>query len=159
MSRDELYGQLRDLWTEADPVPDGLVQRMRAVVSAEAALDIDLDYELMQLLERSAELAGTRSSGDTSAYTLRFALEGIDLLVRAAGHGGAGGATRLDGWVVPPSPVTVQATEVGGAERSFSTELDANGRFEFTDLPAGLIRLWLIPADGGTPFGTPTFEI
>ena len=87
MSRDELYGQLRDLWTEADPVPDGLVQRMRAVVSAEAALDIDLDYELMQLLERSAELAGTRSSGDTSAYTLRFALEGIDLLVRAAGPG------------------------------------------------------------------------
>ena len=152
MSRDELYGQLRDLWTEADPVPDGLVQRMRAVVSAEAALDIDLDYELMQLLERSAELAGTRSSGDTSAYTLRFALEGIDLLVR-------GPATRIDGWVVPPSPVTVKATEVGGAERSFSTELDANGRFEFTDLPAGLIRLWLIPADGGTPFGTPTFEI
>lgn len=159
MTREEIFGALEELWTQRDPMPDGLVERMQALVHAEVALaDTDLDYELMLLIERTAELAGTRSAG--TAYTLRFGGDNLDLLVRAGG-GNGGPTTRLDGWVVPPASITVRATRIDqGAEQSWETEVDDRGRFEFPDLPVGLYRLWLTPADeAAKPFGTPAFEI
>ena len=60
---------------ERDPVPKGLVARMQAVVAAE---DVDFDYELLVLIERSRELAGARGG---SAYTLQFAHGDVALLV------------------------------------------------------------------------------
>lgn len=157
MSRNTVYDALEQMWSERDPMPSGLVERMQAVAQAEVALaDTDLDYELMMLVERSAQLAGTRST--TTSYTLRFATGDLDLLVRAGG--GEGDTTRLDGWIVPPAPVAVRATQVGGAERSWEVDVDAQGRFEFPELPSGLYRLFLTPADpDAKPFGTPAFEI
>lgn len=156
MTRDEIFDDLEVMWTERDPMPEGLVARMQAVAAAEVTVgSLDLDYELMLLIERSTELAGTRGTG--TAYTLTFTADGLDLLVRA---GGGNGTSRLDGWIVPPGPVTVRASEVGGAERSWEVEVDARGRFEFAELPAGLYRLWLTPHhDDARAFGTPAFEI
>lgn len=156
MTRDEIFDSLETMWSERDPVPEGLIARMRAVAVAEATLaSLDLDYELMLLIERSTELAGTRGAG--TAYTLTFTADGLDLMVRA---GGGDGLARLDGWIVPPAPVTVRATRVGGAERSWEVEVDPQGRFEIVGLPRGLYRLWLTPAEGDArPFGTPAFEI
>lgn len=163
MTRDDVFDSLELMWSERDPVPAGLVERMQAVAAAEVALaDTDLDYELMLLIERSTELAGTR--GTSTAYTLRFGTDNLDLLVRAGGgNGGTGGTTRLDGWIVPPAPVTVRATRIEhGAteEQSWEVVVDAQGRFEFAELPAGLYRLWLTPRDDDAKaFGTPAFEI
>ena len=173
MSRDEIFDHLETMWSDRDPVPEGLVERMQALVAAEVTMALtDLDYELMMLIERSAELAGTRGGADTgvgTAYTLRFGTGDLDLLVRAGGRNAADqgtGTTRLDGWVVPPVALTVRASRLAGTatdgepEQSFETEVDAQGRFELTDLPAGLYRLWLTPADpDAKPFGTPAFEI
>jgi hypothetical protein len=171
MSRDEIFDHLESMWSDRDPMPEGLVERMQALVAAEVTMALtDLDYELMMLIERSAELAGTRGGADTgtgTAYTLRFGTGDLDLLVRAGGRNG-GGTTRLDGWVVPPAELTVRATRIAGTasggdaepEQSWETAVDAQGRFELTDLPAGLYRLWLTPADADArPFGTPAFEI
>ena len=157
MSREPIFEDLVRMWDQRDPVPRGLVERMVAVATAEAAVAAtDLDYELMLLVERTTELAGTRG---TMAYTLRFAAEALDLLVRAGGSSGEA-ATRLDGWIVPPGPVTVRASQVGGDERSWETEVDTRGRFELAGLPPGLYRLWLTPHEpDATAFGTPTFEI
>lgn len=154
---DPLLSGLRAVWNRHDPVPQGLVERMQAVVAAEAMLaDADLDYELMLLVERSREMTGARGS---TSYTLRFTLEDLDLLVRAAGSNGVP-VTRLDGWLVPPADVTVRATQVGGEERSFEVQTDGHGRFEIHDLPVGLYRLWLTSRDPGRkPFATPAFEI
>jgi hypothetical protein len=165
MTRDKMLDDLEVMWRQRDPVPDGLVDRMRALAGAEVALaDTDLDYELMLLIERSTELAGTRSTA--TAYTLRFASPDLDLLVRAGGGASEAGLTRLDGWIVPPAPVTVRATkidqdQVGGAEeRSWEVDVDDQGRFEFPELPPGLYRLWLSPRDDDDKaFGTPAFEI
>jgi hypothetical protein len=168
---------LRDLaamWSAVDPLPTGLVARMQVVAAAEDLLiTSDLDHELMLLVERRAELAGARGS---AAHTLRFAYEDVDLLVRAAGSNGVP-RTRLDGWIVPPgevsvraellsadstqSPAAVEGTEAApqGAPEERRAAVDDNGRFEFADLPTGLVRLWLMPTDGTMPIATPVFEI
>ncbi|MFT4289406.1 hypothetical protein [Nocardioides sp.] len=160
MSREQLFEVVRSAYSAADPVPDGLVERMRAA-AATAAEDAGFAFELelMTLLERSEELAGARGTGMGSAYTLRFVHGEIDLLLRIARDGEA---ARVDGWVVPPEPMTVRAL-VGAPDSSLSPAAAAvsdSGRFELTGLPAGLARLRLEPHDTSRPpFATPTFEI
>lgn len=157
LSRDGLLTVVRELWEDRDPVPEGLVERMQAAVAAEAVLvDTDLDYELLLLVEQSHELAGARG---TEAYTLRFALDDTELLLRAVG---SDGGARLDGWLAPPSRMQVRAEQVveGKEGRSWQAESDEHGRFEFDNLPPGMFRLWLTPLEaGGRAFGTPAFEI
>lgn len=158
---DPMFEDLTGMWDAVDPVPSGLIARMQAVAAAEAELvDSDLDYELMLLVERSSELAGAR--GSSSAYTLRFTYDDVDLLVRAVGANGTP-STRIDGWVVPPGEITVRAQFVTrdgtSGETEWESQVDANGRFEFRDLPSGMVRLWLTPGADGKPIATPTFEI
>jgi hypothetical protein len=140
-------GLLNDvrLATEAyDPVPPGMVDRMIAVTRDVADHDPDLELQLMLVVERFAELVGTR--GGARSYTLRFGGEGIDLLVRV-GVSEEEGRARLDGWIVP-----------GGEGRTFEGTAADTGKFEFPDLPTGFYRVSLKLADEQT-FGTPAFEI
>jgi hypothetical protein len=154
MNREALLGVVRQVWTERDPVPDGLVAKMQAVLAAE---DFDLDYELLVLIERSNELAGARGGGTT--YTLQFAHGDMALLVRAAGGEEPGEAGRLDGWLAPAAEMRVKATLVD-RDGEWETDIDSRGRFEFRGLPSGLFRLWLTPRDADAkPFGTPAFEL
>jgi hypothetical protein len=147
---EELYGVVRTVWEQRDPVPDGLVTRLQEAAALAAAGD--LDVELMLLVERSEELVGTRGSG--TAYTLRFAHDGVDLLLRVA-------EGRIDGWVVPPVALTVRTVRDGAPEGATESVVAVGdtGRFELTDLAPGLLRLRLEPADGSTAFLTPAFEI
>lgn len=151
MSREDLLQVVRTLWDERDPVPAGLVARMQAAV---AAASTDLDEELMLLVERSTELAGARGS---AAYTLRFELGDLNLLVRVASEDDR---ARLDGWVTPASPMAVRASSVADELRTWDALVDERGRFELENLPTGLVRLRLEPLDAaGPPCGTPAFEI
>jgi hypothetical protein len=132
-----------------------MVERMVAVTRDIADHDPDLELQLMLVVERFAELAGTR--GGSRSYTLRFGGEGVDLLVRV-GIAEEEGRARLDGWVVPAASGPVQVHEVGGEGRSFEGVAAETGRFEFPDLPTGFYRVCLELADDQT-FGTPAFEI
>ena len=152
MDDEEVLSDLRAHFEQRDPVPEGLVARLQAAASL-AASEGDLDLELMLLVERSEELAGTRGFSGT-AYTLRFAHGGVDLLLRVSTS--TDGA-RIDGWVVPPAPLTVRVLR--GDDETAVLEVGATGRFELTDQPSGLLRLRLDPDDGSTPFITPAFEI
>ncbi|CUR55033.1 conserved hypothetical protein [metagenome] len=157
INREALLGVVRTVWSQRDPVPDGLVSRMQAVVAAEASVDFDLDYELLVLIERSYELTGARGGG--SAYTLQFAHGDMALLVRAAGEEQPGDGGRLDGWLAPAAEMTIKASLVT-EDGEWVTDIDARGRFEFRNLPSGLFRLWLTPREAGAkPFGTPAFEL
>src|SRR5881409_1313634 len=100
LSRDALLGIVRDVWERHDPLPDDLITSMQAVAALAAS---DLDLELMELVERSTELAGTRGS---SSYTLRFVHGDTDLLLRIAVDNGR---SRVDGWIVPAEPMTIRA--------------------------------------------------
>jgi hypothetical protein len=149
---DDLLAGVRTYWEAQDPVPTDMVARIQTV-AALAASDTDLDIELMLLVERTEELAGARGAS-TTAYTLRFAHDGVDLLLRVSGDGAT---SRIDGWVVPPSPVNV--TVLRDDDTLATLEVGDTGRFELPDLIPGMLRLRLEPADGSTPFVTPAFEI
>ena len=156
LSDDDLLTGIRAHWEARDPVPESLVARLQTA-AALAASDTDLDIELMMLVERSEELAGARGVS-TTAYTLRFAHDGVDLLLRISSDLRS---ARIDGWVVPPSPVTVTVqrdTDIGWADDAV-LEVSGTGRFELPDLSPGMLRLRLEPSDGSTPFMTPAFEI
>lgn len=150
LSREALLGIVREVWEQRDPVPEHLVLAMQALA---ATADSDLDVELMELVERSTELAGVRGS---TAYTLRFVHGDTDLLLRVAVDGDR---SRVDGWIVPPEPMTVRA--IAGTEPAkHDAVVSDSGRFELTDLPLGMLRLRIEPHDTNRPaFATPTFEI
>lgn len=162
-TREELLGLVRQAYVAGDPVPGGLISRMQAAAAGAAEESgLGLDLELMLLVESSdAEAAGVRSAAPASArsaYTLRFAQSGVDVLVRVASDTDT--TARLDGWVVPGSPMTVRAVRADDVRTPIvAVTLGASGRFELTSLPAGLIRLRFEPADGSSAFLTPTFEI
>jgi hypothetical protein len=155
-SDDNLYAGIRTYWESRDPVPEGMVARLQAA-AALAAYDTDFDIELMLLVERTEELAGARGAS-AAAYTLRFAHEGVDLLLRVSS---GGSSSRIDGWVVPPSPVAVVVQRDSSTGWSDDATLDVGdtGRFELPDLDPGMLRLRLEPSDGSTSFMTPAFEI
>ncbi|MDH2412824.1 hypothetical protein [Nocardioides sp. CER19] len=156
MSRELMLSVVRSVYDDRDPVPDGLVTRMQAA-AREAADDLgfSLEVELMTLLERSSELVGTRSDAATRAvYTLRFVHGQVDLLLRVAPEGER---SRIDGWVVPPEPITVRVVHDDGS--TFAAIISDTGRFEIPDVPLGLVRLRLEPHDDRAPFVTPSFEI
>ena len=152
---EQLLDSVRRAAAAYDPVPPGMVDRMVAVTRDIADHDPDLELQLMLVVERFAELVGTR--GGARSYTLRFGGEGIDLLVRV-GVSEEEGRARLDGWVVPAAGGPVQIHEVGGEGRTFDGTAAETGRFEFPDLPTGFYRVSLKLADDQT-FGTPAFEI
>lgn len=163
-TREELLGLVRQAYVAGDPVPGGLISRMQAAAAGAAEESgLGLDLELMLLVESSSgvEAAGVRSAAPASArsaYTLRFAQSGVDVLVRVASDTDT--TARLDGWVVPGSPMTVRAIRADEVRTPIvAVTLGASGRFELTSLPAGLVRLRFEPADGSAAFLTPTFEI
>jgi hypothetical protein len=152
---DQLLDAVRRACELHDPIPAGLVERMVTVTHDIAHEDPDLELELMLVMERFAELVGTR--GGARSYTLRFGGEGIDLLVRV-GISEEEGRARLDGWVVPAASAPVSIREVGGEDRTYDGVAADTGRFEFSDLPTGLYRVSIQLSDDKV-FGTPAFEI
>ena len=156
MSREQLLAVVRSVYEERDPVPDGLVDRMRAEAQGAAEdLGLSLELELMTLLEQSSTLAGTRGEATTrSVYTLRFVHGQVDLLLRVAPEGEH---SRIDGWVVPPEPITVRVVHDDGTV--LAALISDTGRFDIPDVPLGMVRLRLEPHDDRPPFVTPSFEI
>lgn len=152
---ESLYDAVRRACEKHDPMPPGMVDRIATVVGELARHDTDLEFELMLVVERFRELVGTR--GGAQSYTLRFGADDVELLVRISTADDEGRA-RLDGWLVPALSGPVQVRQVEGDKRSYDGAADVNGRFEFSDLPAGFYRLWLELPDNQN-FGTPAFEI
>ncbi len=145
---------LAQMWRRRDPMPDSLVAKALAAIGT---ANLDADYELLHLVERSHELAGTRSGvGDTR--TIAFSGGAFSLLLRVSEL--TDRSCRVDGWVSPPQAMTVKVTQQA---RSFQALVDTLGRFEISPLPTGLTRFWLLSEDAADEsersFATPTFEL
>lgn len=143
--RDPIFTNLRAMYEVLDPPPDHLTDAMIAAVAAE---DVDAEYELLSLLSRSNDLAGTRGSG---VLTIEFSHDETSVLLRVAELDDD--QRRVDGWVTGADGTEARLV---ADERSTTAPL-TDGRFEFASVPAGLIRIYF--SGGATELATPTFEI
>lgn len=151
---DIAHRDLREMYEAYDPMPKDLVEKVLVAIATE---DLDSEYELLHLVERTQELAGVRGVGD--AWTLSFAGGPFSLLVRISTIGK--GHCRVDGWVTPPRPMDVTITQNAKERRLRVSE---SGRFEIPKLPKGLTRFWLCADDDGNTgqdqvFATPVVEL
>ncbi|CAB4898307.1 MAG: hypothetical protein F2825_00700 [Actinobacteria bacterium] len=149
MTDDELLDQLARMWTDADPVPPGLVDDVLAGI---AAAGIGDDVELFALLDPAGTTVAVRAGEPAAA--LRFSRYGLEMLVRVTVDGDR---RRLDGWLAPGGPGTA-VLRSGAVE--LSAPIEETGRFEFPDAAAGSAVLEVrLPADGGRArrVATPSF--
>src|SRR6478735_1914361 len=91
---------LARMWDVRDPMPDDLVEKVLVAIETE---DLDREYELLHLMERTRELSGTR--GDGEALTIAFSGGSFSLLLRVSEIGTA--HCRVDGWVTPAQAMRV----------------------------------------------------
>ena len=135
---DRLEERLRRVATEADPVPDAVLENARAAFTLR-----DLDAELAELVADSAvdDRVLTRDGAD-DVRMLSFAAPGVSVELDAVPdvHGTGVNVTGL-------------ATGAGDAltivrqDRRTTVPLDPHGRFTFQAEP-GLLRLEVTAADG-----------
>jgi hypothetical protein len=129
----ELLDQLKAMWENNDPVPDGLVERVTFAIGLD-----DLDVEMMRLTEEILVPAGAR--GAEHVRTITFGGDSITVMVTVSQEGHD--AFRLDGWLAPAASLSI---ELRRSEGSVSTMSDEDGRFVFEDVAPGLAQLVLHP--------------
>jgi hypothetical protein len=142
---------LREMWETLDPPPADLCERVLFALELQ-----HIEFELLQLLD-DLDLVGAR--GHETARTVTFGSDSLTVMVNMSDS--AHQPRRLDGWVVPATPLRVELRTITGTRETFA---DADGRFAFADAPAGLIQLVLHPTDGTTigltrPVVTPAVQL
>jgi hypothetical protein len=152
--RDTTFADLAAMWDRHDPMPEGLIDKVLVAIATE---NLDAEYELLHLVERSRELDGVRG-GAGDATTIAFSGGAFSLLLRVTEL--TDKFCRVDGWVTPPQSMKVRITQ---QSRNFAAVVDALGRFEIPQLPTGLTRFFLLSDDESDDsersFATPTFEL
>ena len=145
----ELFDAIREMWDAADPVPDGLAERMVAAVAAEGIGD---ELELLDIVE-DARRAEVRAR--TDLRTLQFADGDTSLLLLHIAPSTADGC-RIDGWSDPPVASARLCQEAG--ERTAEAD---EGVFSFVGVPQGRSRVHTtVRSAGGTrETQTPWFEV
>ncbi len=146
--------QLVKMFSHHDPVPPTLADEVLLAISME---DLDVEYQLLSLVEKTRELSGARQVSD--ALTVAFAAHGRSLMMRISPL--ADGRRRVDGWIGPASQVTVKLSRPAGALECVT---DETGRFELASIAAGPARVMIAewPSQDGeenTPFATPLFDL
>lgn len=149
MSDEKLWQDLATMWEERDPVPADLADR---VLTAIAMDDLDAEYEILHLVERSTELAGTR--GADAPVTVTFATDDVTVMVHVSAT--SEDTRRVDGWVAGPPVATLSVIDSTGARTP--VEVD-EGRFAVDDLPSGPTRLVLEFTEPGRTFITPEVQL
>jgi hypothetical protein len=144
----EMFARLRTLWSEVDPVPAGMIDRMVAAVAADG---LNREYALLTLVE--GQLGAVR--GEADALTLQFSDGSTSILLHVTHT--ASGRRRVDGWV-DTATAEIQLTQ---GERTRSTSPEETGRFVFDDVPPGLTRVQLTTqvGDETRTLATPQFEL
>ena len=143
-----LLNSLRAYYDEHDPVPDGLVERIQFELTLDA-----LEAEVATLTH--LDLAGARGAATESVRTITFTSESMTTMVTITPDGE--GSVRVDGWAAPGAGIRV---EILLADRTRETYADDDGRFVFEQVPTGLVKFALHPADGeSTTVVSPTMEL
>lgn len=132
-----LLAAIAALYTEADPVPEGLIERIQFELTLDA-----LQAEVATLTQLDLAASGTRSASTEEVRTITFTAEAVTTLVTISPQ--PEGSVRVDGWAVPGAGLEVEVLLTDGSRR---TEADDDGRFVLDGLPTGLAKFVLHTLD------------
>lgn len=141
-----LLAELRQLWTDADPVPPSLAGR---VCFAVRLANLEAELTAMPVLFEAGS-----ARGDGTSRVLTFERDGFAVLVNVTA--GAAGTVRVDGWLAPPAAHDVELLTTAGPR---TARCDGEGRFVIEDARPGPARLAVRPAGAGRPVTTPVIEL
>lgn len=142
---------LARLYDDVDPVPHDLVERSMFTVAW-----AEVEDELAHLVDASDARAPAGVRGNAGqARSMTFASDDATLTVMVTAMGRE--RRRLDGWIESPATVTARVRLVGEVREAAVSQ---DGRFELTDLPAGMVQVMLVDAgDGHTVLMTPAMSL
>lgn len=147
-----LLAELARLYDRIDPVPEGLVERIGFTLTL-----ADLEIELARLTYEATEPVGAR--GEERARTVTFTSESLTAMITITPV--TVDRSRLDGWLAPGGLLDVELRTDRGNQR---TTADSDGRFDFAEVPSGLVQLVLHPTEQSeirlrAPVVTPAIEL
>jgi hypothetical protein len=132
---ERLLEALSEALRETDPVPEHVLAGARAAFTWRT-----IDAELAELVfDSAAELTGVRS--EDVARQVTFQAPGVEIEVMVIDNGNR----RIVGQLVPPSEVSIQLTH---GDSVVETATDDLGRFTFSDIHPGPVRLTVLGAAG-----------
>lgn len=146
---EQILAELRDLWSAADPPPEGMTERIRFAMTVAS-----LEAEVARIVEESLAGAGVRSAYER-ASTVTFTSGSLSAMIDIEAD--EDDRVRISGWVSEAS-VEVELRE---RHRSRTTVVDASGRFGFGAVERGLVHFVFRRTDdpGSQPVITPTIEL
>lgn len=144
----ELLDALRASWERADPVPEGLADRMIAAVAVD---DLTREFALLSLVD---EAQAAVRAGD-ERRTLQFADDDAEVLLHVSLTDG--GARRIDGWSRP----AVLAARLAQGDAEWAADTRGDGRFSFDGVVPGRARVRMVvkQEDGLREVATPWFDM
>ena len=147
-----LLEDLAALWTVADPVPEGLIERIQFELTLDA-----LHAEVATLTQLDLAASGARSASTEAVRTVTFSAESLTAMVTITQE--SDGTVRVDGWVAPGDGLLVEVLLTGATRRTYT---DTDGRFVLDGLPAELAKFAIHTTDdAGDPHivVSPTIEL
>ncbi len=125
---------LRRLEEAADPMPEGLVDKVTFALALE-----QMDAEVARLVEE-ATLEGVRAGPEVAEQARTIIFESSTVTVMVSITPLADGHVRIDGWLSPEGEYRIELRTAGEQLR---TESDATGRFVVEMAQRGIFRLVL----------------
>ncbi|MFN2562491.1 MAG: carboxypeptidase regulatory-like domain-containing protein [Jatrophihabitans sp.] len=146
---DRILSAVAARYSEVDPMPSGLVDRVQFGITLDA-----LHGEIAEL-ERGS-MVGVRSDNATEAQTVTFTSSTLSLMITISPT--SADEARIDGWVVPGAGAVVDLRLVDGL---LSETADADGRFVFHAVRRGFAQFIVrLPGDDTRPpVITPSIEV
>jgi len=121
-----ILSDIREMFMATDPMPADLPERIRFSLSLR-----HLEVEVARLAAEEDQSA-VAVRGVEQSRTITFESESLTIMIRV--DSGGGGTTRIDGWLAPPSPRTIELRTVA---ETLTAVADDGGRFVFTGVPHG----------------------
>lgn len=140
-----LLAGVRELWTDADPMPPTLVEQIQFAIQLE-----DVDLEVMRI--REEEPASSRSTEQGRLIT--FDSESLTIMVNVSAE--SGGTIRLDGWLTPPDAHPIEIRTACGP---MATSSDVQGRFALGGVPHGMVQIVVRTPGRTRTVSTPAVEL
>ena len=151
-----LLARLARIFHEADPAPEGLVDRSLFALTLEG-----LHTEVAELQRAEGPVLALRGANEgtgaasVESRTITFLADSVTVLVALSA--GESGSVRIDGWTAPATVFAIELYRPDGVTGGVS---DDDGRFVIADVPPGPASLVMRRADGtGRAVSTPVIDL